>query len=47
MGRGRVGAGERRVLPPHLIREVVAMPDEVSAQRAGAVVRGCRLLLCA
>ena len=31
--------------PPHLIREVVTVPDEVGTQGAGAVLRGCRLLV--
>lgn len=34
-----------RALPPHLIREVVTVPDKVSAQSAGAVPRDCRPLL--
>lgn len=29
-----------RALPPHLVREVVTVPDEVRAQSAGAVPRG-------
>lgn len=34
-----------RAVPPHLVREVVTVPDEVSAQGAGAVLGGCRPLL--
>ena len=40
---GQVNREEGR--PPHLIREVVTVPDEVGAQGAGAVLRGCRLLV--
>lgn len=36
---------ERRARPPHLIREVVAVPDEVAAQGVRAVLGGCRLLV--
>ena len=36
---------ERRAHPPHLIREVVTVPDEVAAQGVRAVLGGCRLLV--
>lgn len=44
-GQGGVQVNREEGRPPHLIREVVTVPDEVGTQGAGAVLRGCRLLV--
>lgn len=46
MGRG-VWSQKDNAPPTHLVREVVAVPDEVGTQSAGAIVGGCRPWVCA